>query len=187
MEGVSRPSRAPHRGPLVDPVLVETVAAIAWLTVGTLGLGADGVGTLVLAVGIAAAVFVVVENRKQGPRVFDAPRSALLLRLVAGVVVVAVVASVLLGLVSSSVFAPGVTAVATGLALLSLFRATGERPTQALGVGAIVLGVLSALVSTQTDGGFASQGLLGLVLGIALLASAADRIGMLTMLRDRAR
>ena len=166
---------------------METLAAVAWLTVGTLGLGADGVGTLVLAVGIAAGVFVVVENRRAGPRLFDADRSGLLLRLVGGVVVLVVVASILLGLVSSSVFVPGIAAVATGVALLSLFGATGERPTRWLGIAAIVLGVLSAFVSTQTDGGFASQGLLGLVLGIALLLSAADRIGMLTMLRDRAR
>ena len=186
MEGVSRPSHPPRRGPRVDPVLAETVAAVAWLTVGTLGLGADGVGTLVLAIGIAAAVFVVVERRRN-PRTFDAARSALLLRLAGGVVVVVIVGSILLGLVSSTVFLPGIAAVATGVALLSLFRATGERPTQWLGVAAVVLGVLSAFVSTQTDGGFASQGLLGLVLGIALLLSAADRIGMLNLLRDRAR
>lgn len=188
--GVSNRSGYPSgrsRGPSVDPVIVETLAAIAWLTVGTLGLGADGAGTLLLAVGIAAGVFVVVENRRQGPRVFDAARSSEALRLVVGVVVVVVVASILFGLVSVSAYLPGLSAVATGIAFLLLFRATGERPTQWLGIALVVLGVLSAFLSTQTATGFVSQGLIGLVAGIALLVSAADRIGLLAMVRDRAR
>ncbi len=193
MDGVSNRSAYPSgrsgrsRGPSVDPVLVETLAGVAWLTVGTLGLGADGIGTLLLAVGIAAAVFVVVENRRQGPRVFDAARSAETLRLVAGVVVVVLVASILLGLVSSSAYLPGLAAVATGVAFLLLFRATGERPTRWLGIALVVLGVLSAFLSTQTATGFVSQGLLGMIAGVGLLVSAADRIGLLAMVRDRAR
>jgi hypothetical protein len=56
-----------------------------------------------------------------------------------------------------------------------------------LGVAAVVLGVLSALVSTIESGGFVSQGLVGLVLGVLMLVSAADRVGLVEMLRDRTR
>ena len=168
-------------------MLLEAAAGVAWLTVGTLGLGADGAGTLVLAVGIAAVVFLVVENRRQGPRVFDAARSRDALRYALGAVGVVVVASILLGLVDSSAYLPGLAALVTGGAFLLLQRSTGERPTLWLGSALVVLGLLSAFVSTQTATGFFSQGLIGIVAGLALLVSAADRIGVLSMLRDRAR
>jgi uncharacterized RDD family membrane protein YckC len=179
----------PGRGPAVrvDPVIVEVVAGLAWLAVGTLGLDADGAGTLILAVGIAAIVFVVVENRRRGPRVFDAARSGDVLRAAAGAIAVVVVASILLGLIGSSAYLPGVAAIATGAAFLYLHRSTGQRPTLWLGGLLVALGVLSAFITTQTATGFVSQGLLGLVAGLALLASAADRVGLLEMLRDRAR
>lgn len=183
-----RSSGPPGRTALrVDPVLLEAVVGVAWLTVGTLGLGADGVGTLVLAVGLAAVAFVLVENRRRGPRVFDAARSRDALRHTVGAVVVVVVASVLFGLVGASAYLPGLALVVTGGALLLLSRSTGESPTVWLGFALVALGVLSAFVSTQTATGFFSQGVLGIVAGIGLLVSAADRIGLLTMLRDRAR
>ena len=184
------PSRSPGRpgsALRVDPVLLEAVVGVVWLTVGTLGLGADGVGTLLLALGIAAAAFLVVENRRAGARVFDASHSRDVLRYAAVAVVVIVVASILLGLISGSAYLPGVAAVATGAAFAALSRTTGERPTLWLGSGLVVLGVLSAFVTTQAATGFVSQGLLGLVAGIALLVSAAERVGLLAMLRDRAR
>jgi hypothetical protein len=130
-------------------VLVEIAAGLVWLAVGTLGLGADGVGTLILAIGIAVAIGIGVENRRRGPRPFDTSRSTEVLRLAAGVVVIVIVASIVLGL---------------------------------LLVGA---GLLSALVSTMAAGGFVSQGLLGLLAGVVILLSAADRVGLVEMLRDR--
>lgn len=181
----SQPSRG--RDLRVDPVLVEIVAGLAWLAVGTLGLGAGGAGTLVLAVGIAVGVGIGVENHRRGPRPFDPPRSMETLRLAGGVVVIVIVASVLLGLLSASDFMPGVAAVLTGGAFVLLSRATGQRPTQWLGWSMVVLGVLAALISLSEAGGFVSQGLLGLISGILIMVSAADRVGLVEMLRDRAR
>ncbi len=171
----------------VDPVLVEIGAGLIWLAVGTLGLGAEGAGTLVLAVGIAIGIGIGVENRRRGPRPFDPARSMELLRLAGAAVVVVVVASIAFGLLSASAFLPGLAMIVTGGALVLLSRSTGQRPTRWLGLAAIVLGVLSALVSTIESGGFVSQGLLGLLLGVLILVSAADRVGLVEMLRDRSR
>lgn len=193
--GASRPSsrgpsgggRPPRSSIRLDPVIVECVIGVAWLTVGSLGLGSDGAGTLLLAAGIALVVFVLVENRRQGSRPFDASRSADLLRYGAFAVGGIVVVSVLLGLISEAGFAPGLAAVITGVAFLALARSTGQRPTQWLGIAFVVLGVLAALLSTQETSSFVSQGLLGLLCGLLVLVSAADRIGMLETLRDRMR
>jgi hypothetical protein len=66
-----------------------------------------------------------------------------------------------------------------------LSRSTGQRPTRWLGSALVVIGVLSALITTATAGGFVSQGLLGLLAGVLLLVSAADRVGLVEMLRTR--
>lgn len=160
---------------------------VAWLTVGTLGLGADGAGTLLLACGIALVVFIVVENRRRGSRAFDPRTSADLMRYGGIAIGAIIVESVLLGLISVAGFGPGIAAVITGVAFLALARTTGQRPTQWLGVALVVLGVLGALSSTQETSSFVSQGLLGLLCGVLLLVSAADRIGLLETLRDRVR
>lgn len=180
--------RAPGgRAIRLDPVLVECLVGVAWLTVGTLGLGADGAGTLLLAVGIAGVVVILVENRRRGSRPFDGARSADLLRFSGIALGAIVVVSVLLGLISWSETAPGVAAVITGGAFVALSRSTGQRPTQWLGVALAGLGVLAAIISTQEASGFVSQGLLGLLCGVLVLLSAADRIGLLETLRDRVR
>ena len=192
------PSGYPGRGPgsppprrgravRVDPVLVEIGAGLVWLAVGTLGLGAEGAGTLILAFGIAVAIGIGVENRRRGPRPFDTSRSAQMLRLGGGVIAIVIVASIVLGLISASAFLPGLALALTGGAFVLLSRATGQRPTQWLGVVLVGAGVLSALITTVTAGGFVSQGLLGLLAGVLLLLSAADRVGLVEMLRDRDR
>lgn len=193
--GASRPSsrgpasggRGPRAALHLDPVLVECLVGVAWLTVGSLGLGSDGAGTLLLAAGIALVVFVLVENRRRGSRPFDARRSGDLLRYggfaIGGIVVV----SVLLGLLSAAELAPGAAAVITGVAFLALSRSTGQRPTQWLGIALAVLGVLGALMATQETSSFVSQGLLGLLCGVLVLLSATDRIGLLETLRGRMR
>ena len=168
-------------------MIVECLVAVAWLTVGTLGLGSDGAGTLLLAAGIALVVFIVVENRRRGSRAFDPRASVDLLRYGGFAVGAILVVTVLLGLISASGLGPGVAAVITGVAFLALARSTGQRPTQWLGIALIVLGVLGALMSTQETSSFVSQGLLGLVCGVLVLLSAADRIGLLETLRDRVR
>jgi hypothetical protein len=168
-------------------VIVECLVGVAWLTVGTLGLGADGAGTLLLAGGIALVVFILVENRRRGSHAFDPRRSADLMRYAAIAAGAVIVESVLLGLISEAGFAPGIAAVITGIAFLVLARSTGQRPTQWLGVALVVLGVFGALMSTQETSSFVSQGLLGLLCGVLLLVSAADRIGLLETLRDRVR
>ncbi|GLZ45030.1 hypothetical protein Acsp06_12150 [Actinomycetospora sp. NBRC 106375] len=182
-------SPPPRRGRAVrvDPVLVELGAGLVWLAVGTLGLGADGVGTLILAVGIAIAIGIGVENRRRGPRPFDTSRSAEMLRLGGGVIAIVIIASIVLGLISASAFLPGLALVLTGGAFVLLSRSTGQQPTRWLGLVVVAAGVLSALVTTATAGGFVSQGLLGLLAGVLMLLSAADRVGLVEMLRDRAR
>lgn len=186
-----RPPGRPAPGPgggrsfHLDPVLAECLIGVAWLTVGTLGLGADGAGTLLLAIGIAVVVVVLVENRRRGSRPFGPRQSSDLLRYAAGAVVAVVVVSILLGLIGWSEYGPGLAAVITGVAFVALSRSTGQRPTQWLGGAFVVLGVLAVLLATQEASGFASQGLLGLVAGVLLLLSAADRIGLLESLRDR--
>ncbi|MEJ2867670.1 hypothetical protein WCD74_07840 [Actinomycetospora sp. OC33-EN08] len=180
--------RAPGgRSVWLDPVLVESLIGVAWLTVGTLGIGADGAGTLLLAVGIAVVVVILVENRRRGSHPFDGRRSGDLLRYGGIAVGAIVVESVLLGLISWSEAAPGVAAVITGAAFVALSRSTGQRPTQWLGAVVAVLGVLAALISTQEASGVVSQGVLGLLVGVLVLVSAADRIGLLETLRDRFR
>lgn len=166
---------------------MECLVGVAWLTVGTLGLGADGAGTLLLAGGIALVVFILVENRRRGSNAFDPARSADLMRYGGAAIGAIIVATVLLGLISETGFAPGLAAVITGIAFVTLSRSTGQRPTQWLGIALVVLGVLGALLSTQETSGLVSQGLLGLLCGLLVLVSAADRIGLLESLRDRVR
>jgi hypothetical protein len=166
-------------------VLVEIGAGLVWLAVGTLGLAADGAGTLVLAIAIAIAIGIGVENRRRGPRPFDTSRSTEVLRLAGGVIAVVIVASILLGLLSASDLLPGLAMVLTGAAFVLLSRSTGQRPTRWLGFLLVGAGLLSALISTMTAGGFVSQGLLGLLAGVVILLSAADRVGLVEMLRDR--
>ena len=189
--GGGRGGPPPRRGRTgtvrVDPVLVELGVALVWLAVGTLGLGADGAGTLVLAIGIAIAIGIGVENRRRGPRVFDTTRSTELLRLAGGVIALVVLASLVLGLLSSSAFLPGLALVLTGAAFVLLSRVTGQRPTRWLGFALVALGLLSALLSTMLGGCFVTQGLLGILAGVLVLLSAADRVGLVEMLRDRAR
>jgi hypothetical protein len=185
--GSGRGGRFPRSSIRLDPVIVECLVAVAWLTVGSLGLGSDGAGTLLLAAGIALVVFIVVENRRRGSRAFDPRASADLLRYGAFAIGAILVLTVLLGLISAAGLGPGVAAVITGVAFLALARSTGQRPTQWLGIALIVLGVLAALMSTQETSSFVSQGLLGLVCGVLVLLSAADRIGLLETLRDRVR
>ena len=185
--GGPRGGRSPRSSIRLDPVIVETLVAVAWLTVGTLGLGSDGAGTLLLAAGIALVVFILVENRRRGSRAFDSRCSADLLRYGAFAIGGILVVTVLLGFISAAYLDPGVAAVITGVAFLALARSTGQRPTQWLGIALIVLGVLGALMSTQETSSFVSQGLLGLVCGVLVLLSAADRIGLLETLRDRVR
>jgi hypothetical protein len=185
--GTGGGGRFPRSTIRLDPVIVESLVAVAWLTVGTLGLGSDGAGTLLLAGGIALVVFILVENRRRGSRAFDARCSADLVRYAAFAVGAVLVVSVLLGLISASGLGPGVAAVINGVAFLALARSTGQRPTQWLGIALVVLGVLGALMSTQETSSFVSQGLLGLVCGVLVLLSAADRIGLLETLRDRVR
>lgn len=170
----------------VDPVLVEIVVGLAWLAVGTLGLTSQGAGTLVLALGIGVGIWIGVENRRRGPQVFDPARSAEVLKLAGGAAAAVLVASILFGLIGLSGYLPGLSLVVTGAAFLMLYRVTTQRPTQWLGIVLVVLGALSAFLSAQTATGFASQGLLGLLAGILVLVSAADRVGLLAMLRDRA-
>ncbi|WP_133251792.1 hypothetical protein [Actinomycetospora cinnamomea] len=177
----------PGRAVRVDPVLVELGVGLVWLAVGTLGLGADGAGTLLLAVGIAVAIGIGVENRRRGPRPFDTTRSTEVLRLAGGVIGLVVLASIALGLLSGSAFLPGLALVLTGAAFALLSRATGQRPTRWLGFAFVGLGLLSALLSTMLAGGFVTQGLLGILAGLLVLVSAADRVGLVEMLRDRTR
>jgi uncharacterized membrane protein HdeD (DUF308 family) len=168
-------------------VIVECLVGVAWLTVGTLGLGADGAGTLLLAGGIALVVYIVVENRRRGSHAFDPRRSADLMRYGAIAIVAIIAESVLLGLISEARYGPGIAAVITGVAFLALARSTGQRPTQWLGIALVVLGVLGGLMATQETSNLVSQGILGLLCGLLLLVSAADRIGLLETLRDRVR
>ncbi len=168
-----RGGRFPRSSIRLDPVIVECLVAVAWLTVGTLGLGSDGAGTLLLAAGIALVVFIVVENRRRGSRAFDPRASVDLLRYGGFAIGAILVVTVLLGLISASGLGPGVAAVITGVAFLGLARSTGQRPTQWLGIALVVLGVLGALMSTQETSSFVSQGLLGLVCGV--LAAALGR------------
>jgi hypothetical protein len=171
----------------VDPVLVELGVGLVWLAVGTLGLDTGGAGTLVLAIGIAVAIVIGVENRRRGPRPFDTSRSTEVLRLAGGVIALVVLASVVLGLLSSSAFLPGLALVLTGAAFVLLSRATGQHPTRWLGFALVAEGLLSALLTTMLGGGFVTQGLLGILAGVLVLLSAADRVGLVEMLRERTR
>ena len=56
-----------------------------------------------------------------------------------------------------------------------------------LGIALVAAGVVSALVTLGTAGGFVSQGVLGVLAGVLILLSAADRVGLVEMLRDRTR
>ena len=172
----------------LDPVIVECLVGVAWLTVGTLGLGSDGAGTLLLAGGIALVVFILVENRRRGSHPFDPRRSADLMRYAGIAIGAIIVESVLLGLISEAGFgARGSPPSSPGSPSWRWPARPDSGPTQWLGVALIVLGVLGALMSTQETSSFVSQGLLGLLCGVLLLVSAADRIGLLETLRDRVR
>lgn len=157
---------------------------IAWL-VGSSALEA-GVGTVVLALGIAVTVWLAVTGSRD---VDEAPverrRSRRLLRLVVLGVVLIVAASTVLGLLSYGELAVPVAFFVVGALLVPASSTLDDRTVLLLGSALMVLAAVGALLALNSVGQLYPRGLVGLGAGALLWVVSAMRSGLLAPLQRR--
>ncbi len=172
--------------PTSSGLVVESIAALVWWSVGSVALPA-GVATLVLAAGIAAAVALVLVGRRR-ESYGAAPAGPVRRRLVRLTVleVVLVVAAVLgVGALGYGELAAPVACAVVGAHYLQLAGILDRRGHLALGAALMVLGACGALLALRSAGTLYPQGLVGLGGGALIGLAVALRIGLHDALRAR--
>jgi hypothetical protein len=167
------------------PVVLAVAGGGAWL-VGSSALP-SGPGTVVLAVGIAATVWLAV--RAGRAPAFGAPidrvrRHRVVYLLVVGIGLV-VVGSTLLHTTGRAELAVPLAAGVCGALLVPLASLVDRRGLLALGGGLMLLGAGGAVLALNSGGRAESQGLVGFVGGVLLWVAAAQQAGLVSELRDR--
>lgn len=159
---------------------------IAWL-VGSSALDA-GVGTVVLALGIALTVWLAVTgSRGVADRPVERWRSRRLLRLVAVGVVLIAAASTALGLLSYGELAVPVAFFVVGALLVPASSTLDDRGYLLLGSALMVLAAVGALLALNSVGELYPRGLVGLGAGALLWVASTNRSGLLGQVRGRVR
>ena len=169
---------------LTSAAVLALGGGTAWL-VGSSALEA-GVGTVVLALGIAVTVWLVVTGSRD---VNEAPverwRSRRLLRLaILGVVLIAA-ASTALGFLSFGELAVPVAFFVVGALLVPASSTLDDRSFLMLGSALMVLAAVGALLALNSVGQLYPRGLVGLGAGAMLWVVSAMRSGLLAPLQRR--
>lgn len=170
---------------LSSAAVLAIAGGVAWL-VGSSALDA-GVGTVVLALGIAVTVWLTVTGSRDAvERPIERWRARRLLRLaVVGVVLIAA-ASTLLGLVSYGELAVPVAFFVIGALLVPASSTLDDRSWMLLGSALMVLAAVGGLLALNSVGDLYPRGLVGLGAGVLLWAASAHRSGLLAGVRGRA-
>ena len=151
---------------------------LAWL-VGSSALDA-GLGTVVLAAGLALTVWLTVTaGRHGGDRPLERWRSKRLVQLAVLGVVLVVAASVLLGLVGYGELGVPVAFFVVGALLVPAASTLDDRSWLLLGAVLMVLAALGGLLALNSAGALYPRGLVGLGAGLLLWAASAQRSGLL--------
>lgn len=180
--GVRSPFR--YRGAMARSVTLSSASLLAlgggtaWL-VGSSAL-ATGVGTVVLAAGLAVTIWLTVTGGRHG---LEPPlerwRSRRLLRLALLGVALVVGASVLLGLLSYGELGVPVAFFLIGALLVPASSTLGDRSWLLLGAVLMVLAALGGLLALNSAGALYPRGLVGLGSGLLLWTASAHRAGLL--------
>lgn len=185
--------RAPrYRGAMARSVTLSAAAVLAlgggagWL-VGSSALD-PGLGTVVLAGGLAVTVWLVVTgSRDAATRPLEGWRTRRLVRLtVIGLVLVAG-ESVLLGFTPFGELAVPLGFGVVGALLVPASSTLGDRLYLGLGAALMLLAALGAYLALSTAGVLYPRGLVGLGAGVLLWIAAAYRAGLISGLRGRTR
>jgi hypothetical protein len=157
-----------------------------WL-VGSAALP-SGAGTVVLAVGIAATVWLLTRGgRGSGASRLDRHRRGRVVRLVVvGVGLIALGATLLRATGRAELTVPLAVGVC-GLLLLPLASLLERRSLVALGGALMLLGAGGAVLALNTVGSTGPQGLVGLAAGLLLWLAAARQSGLVDRVRSRLR
>ena len=151
---------------------------VAWL-LGSSALAA-GLGTVVLAAGLAVTVWLTVTGgRHGGDRPLERWRSKRLVRLAVLGVVLVVAASVLLGLVGYGELGVPVAFFVVGALLVPAASTLDDRSWLLLGAVLMVLAALGGLLALNSAGALYPRGLVGLGAGLLLWSASAHRSGLL--------
>lgn len=180
--GVRSPFR--YRGGMARSVTLSSASVLAlgggtaWL-VGSSALD-TGVGTVVLAAGLAVTIWLTVTGGRHGlEQPLERWRSRRLLRLALLGVALIVGASVLLGLVSYGELGVPVAFFLVGALLVPASSTLGDRSWLLLGAVLMVLAALGGLLALNSAGALYPRGLVGLGSGLLLWAASAHRAGLL--------
>jgi hypothetical protein len=150
----------------------------AWL-VGSSALD-TGVGTVVLAAGLAVTIWLTVAGGRHGlEQPLERWRSRRLLRLALLGVALVVGSSVLLGLVGYGELGVPVAFFLVGALLVPASSTLGDRSWLLLGAVLMVLAALGGLLALNSAGALYPRGLVGLGSGLLLWAASAHRAGLL--------
>ncbi len=172
------------RSPVVP--FLEPLLGGLWWTVGAVALSA-GLGTVVLAagLGVTGGLIVALRRRYGGGEPLPPGGRARLTRLAFVVVVLAVAAGPLLGLVGLGELAVPVACAVTGAALFPLASMLDERALLAAGGLLLVLAATGALFALDSAGTLLPQGLVGMAAGAVMWVAGAQRSGLLAEVRAR--
>lgn len=167
------------------PALLVLAGGVGWL----LGSGAldPGAGTVVLAVGLGATVWLFGVVRGRAAHGVPAhPRTRRRVLRLLGTAAAAVVAEfLLLGLTPYGELAAPLAAAIIGASLLPLASLLDTRTFLVAGGGLIVLGAAGALYALNSGGAAGPLGLVGMGGALLLWGAAAAQVGLLAELRDR--
>jgi hypothetical protein len=154
-----------------------------WL-VGSAALP-PGAGTVVLAVGIAATVWLLMQGGRDrgGPRLDRQRRGRVIRLVVVGAALVALGATLLRITGRAELTVPLAVGVC-GLLLLPLASLLERRSLTALGGVLILLGAAGGVLALNTAGSTGPQGLVGLAAGLLLWGAAATQSGLTDRVRS---
>lgn len=159
-----------------------------WL-VGSAALP-SGIGTVVLAVGIAVTVWLITRATRsdsgRGPRLDRGRRSRVITLVVVGAGLV-VLGGMLLRATGLGELTVPLTVAVCGALLLPLASLLDRRSLLAVGAALMLLGAGGAVLALNSAGAAESQGLVGLVGGVLLWVAAAQQAGLTDELRNRIR
>lgn len=185
--------RAPrYRGSMARTVTLSAAAVLAlgggagWL-VGSSALD-PGLGTVVLAAGLAVTVWLVVTgSRDAATRPPESWRTRRLVRLTVVGLVLIVGESVLLGLTPYGELSVPLGFGVVGALLVPASSTLGDRLYLGLGAVLMLLAAFGAFLALGTAGQLYPRGLVGLGAGLVLWTAAAYRAGLISGLRGRTR
>jgi hypothetical protein len=166
--------------------VLALAGGVAWL-VGSAALP-SGMGTVVLALGLAVTAWLTVRATRsgstgRGPRLDRDQRRRVIALVVVGVGLV-VLGGMLLRATGRAELTVPLTVAVCGALLLPLASVLDRRSLLAVGAALMLLGAGGAVLALNSAGTTESQGMVGLVGGVLLWAAAAQQAGLTGELRD---